>query len=112
MMEKMRKAQNWIPQLKALADPTRLAIIRLLLKAECTVEELARELEATEYNISKHLRILRHAGIVASDKQGRHLHNRITPAFRKVIGKRLVLDLGCCMFRFDEPGRKQGERSA
>ncbi len=97
----MTNTEGWIPLLKALADPTRLELIRRLLLTEQTVEELAVALEATEYNISKHLRILREAGVVVSTKTGRHLHNAIAPAFRKRIGRRRVLDLGCCVFRFD-----------
>ncbi|MGF1657359.1 MAG: ArsR/SmtB family transcription factor [Verrucomicrobiales bacterium] len=97
----MKTTDDWIPLLKALADPTRLELIRHLLIGEHTVEELAASLNATEYNISKHLRILRQAGVVVSSKDGRHLHNRVAPAFRKRIGRRRVLDLGCCSFRFD-----------
>jgi len=92
---------DWVPLLKALAEPTRLELIRLLLDREHTVEELAETLEATEYNVSKHLRVLRQAGVIVSRKQGRHLRNAITPEFRKKIGEQRVLDLGCCSFRFD-----------
>lgn len=87
--------------LKALADSTRLELIRLLLDNTHTVEQLAQALGASEYNVSKHLRILREAGVVVANKKGRHLHNAIAPAFRKKIGRRRVLDLGCCAFRFN-----------
>lgn len=97
----MSDSQNWVPLLKALADPTRLELVRLLLREEHTVEQLAEALQATEYNVSKHLRILREAGVVVSNKQGRHLHNTVAPAFRKKIGRKRILDLGCCTFRFD-----------
>lgn len=100
----METSHDWIPLLKALADPTRLQLIRLLLTCDHTVEELAATLAATEYNISKHLRILRQAGVIVSSKQGRHLHNTVAPAFRRQIGERRVLDLGCCAFRFDGSG--------
>jgi len=97
----MVTTDDWIPLLKALADSTRLEIIRILLSGERTVEQLAAALDATEYNTSKHLRTLRQAGVVLSTKQGRHLHNAIAPVFRKRIGLHRVLDLGCCVFRFD-----------
>jgi len=97
----MATTVDWIPLLKALADPTRLELVRLLLDKDHTVEQLASALNATEYNISKHLRILREAGVVLSNKKGRHLHNSITPAFRKKMGDHRVLDLGCCSFQFD-----------
>jgi DNA-binding transcriptional ArsR family regulator len=68
-----------------------------------TVGELADRLKATQYNISKHVRVLREAGIVKAVKQGKHLRCQIVPNFRHRITKnRNQLDLGCCVFRFDK----------
>lgn len=88
----------WIPFLKALADATRLDIMRILLKGSQTVEDIAHMLGTPEYNISKHLRILREAGLVKSEKRGRHLHNSVNPNLLRKAGRRRVLDLGCCTF--------------
>lgn len=74
---------------------------RLLLRQDRTVEQLAAPVNATEYTISKHLRVLRQAGVILSTKHGRHLHNAITPAFRTRVGRRRVLNIGSCAFRFD-----------
>jgi len=88
--------------LKALADETRWRIIRALLRKPHTIGELTDELEVSQYNISKHVRILREAGIVESRKEGKHLHCSVAKGFRKrLAGKRQDLDLGCCTFRFD-----------
>jgi DNA-binding transcriptional ArsR family regulator len=50
--------------LTALADPTRRAILRLLLEQPRAVGELAAALDANQPSTSKHLRVLREAGLV------------------------------------------------
>jgi DNA-binding transcriptional ArsR family regulator len=53
------------PELLAvLAEPTRLRILELLLEGPRSVGELVVELEATQPSTSKHLRVLREAGLV------------------------------------------------
>ena len=89
------------PYLKALADETRCQIVRELLNDSCTVGELSSRLKVSEYNASKHVRILRETGIVETRKAGRHLHCHIAPGFKRCITKgKKQLDLGCCTFRF------------
>jgi DNA-binding transcriptional ArsR family regulator len=90
------------PMLKALADQTRWRIVRELLDDTLTVGDLTERLKATQYNVSKHLRVLREAGIVEMDKLGKHVRCSIAAGFRKRLsGKRRQLDLGCCSFSFD-----------
>lgn len=50
--------------LSALADPTRREIVRLLLEEPRAVGELAAALDANQPSTSKHLRVLREAGLV------------------------------------------------
>jgi DNA-binding transcriptional ArsR family regulator len=94
------------PFLKALGDETRWGIVRELLSHPTTVSELAQRLKVSPYNISKHLRVLREAGIVEAVRRGKHVHCRIVPAFqRQVAENKNQLDLGCCVFRFERnPG--------
>jgi DNA-binding transcriptional ArsR family regulator len=47
-----------------LADPTRRAVLDRLRLAPCDVAELGRSLQLTQPNTSKHLRVLRDAGLV------------------------------------------------
>ena len=49
----------------ALADPTRRAILARLMSGERTVGELARPFDMSMPAISKHLRVLEHAGLIA-----------------------------------------------
>lgn len=88
--------------LKALADETRWRIVRELLAAPLTVGELTEHLDVTQYNVSKHVRILREAGILETERDGKHVECRVAEDFRKRLAKGgNVLDLGCCSFRFD-----------
>jgi len=88
--------------LKALADETRWRIVRELLQKTLTVSELTQRLGATQYNVSKHLRILREAGIVTTEKEGKNLNCTVDPGLKQKIARnKNQLDLGCCTFRFD-----------
>jgi len=96
-------SETCAPFLKALADKTRWRIVQELLAKPSTVSELTRRLKATQYNVSKHLRILRESGIVETTKDGKHVNCRIAPAFRRRVAKnKSQLDLGCCVFRFEK----------
>ncbi len=50
--------------LNALADPTRRAILRRLMRGEARVTELARPFAISLNAVSKHIRMLEHAGLV------------------------------------------------
>ncbi len=60
--------------LKGLASHTRLHILDLLNKSECTVQEIADALEANQSTISCHLNTLRASGLVATRKDGTHVY--------------------------------------
>ncbi|HEX8098588.1 MAG TPA: metalloregulator ArsR/SmtB family transcription factor [Actinomycetota bacterium] len=53
----------------ALADPTRRAILARLAHGEASVGELARPFDMTLPAISKHLKVLEHAGLIARGRQ-------------------------------------------
>ncbi|MGV3659635.1 MAG: ArsR/SmtB family transcription factor [Prosthecobacter sp.] len=91
--------------LKALSDETRWSIVHILLEEEtANVTDLAVRLKVLQPTMSKHLRILRDAGVIVSEKEGTTVWCRVTPEFRqKLRNGKQILDLGCCTFRFDEP---------
>ena len=60
--------------LKALADETRMNIIRLLLKHNHCVRALARKLNISEAAVSQHLKVLREAGLLKGEKHGYFMH--------------------------------------
>jgi DNA-binding transcriptional ArsR family regulator len=52
----------------ALADPTRRAILARLASGQCTVSELAAPFAMSLPAVSRHLRVLEHAGLIAKDR--------------------------------------------
>jgi DNA-binding transcriptional ArsR family regulator len=53
----------------ALADPTRRAILARLASGETSVTELAKPFDMTLPGITKHLKVLEHAGLIARGRQ-------------------------------------------
>jgi ArsR family transcriptional regulator, arsenate/arsenite/antimonite-responsive transcriptional repressor len=76
---------------KALADPTRVAIVSRLSTAEAVcVCDLTAAFELSQPTISHHLRILRDAGLVEAERRGTWAYYRLVPdaigALREVFG--------------------------
>jgi DNA-binding transcriptional ArsR family regulator len=61
----------------ALADPTRRAILARLLSGERSVTELAEPFEMSMPAVSKHLRVLERAGLIARRRDAQWRHCRI-----------------------------------
>jgi DNA-binding transcriptional ArsR family regulator len=61
----------------ALADPTRRAILSRLLIGECSVGELAEPFEMSMPAVSKHLRVLERAGLIAQRRDAQWRRCRI-----------------------------------
>jgi DNA-binding transcriptional ArsR family regulator len=61
----------------ALADPTRRAILARLLSGECSVTDLAEPFDMTMPAVSKHLRVLEHAGLIARRRDAQWRRCRI-----------------------------------
>ena len=61
---------------KALSDPTRLRIMKLLLTSgkEICGCEFVDSLQVPQYNLSRHLDILKQAGVVTERKEGRWVY--------------------------------------
>jgi DNA-binding transcriptional ArsR family regulator len=66
---------------KALSDPTRLRLVILLaIRGETCVCNLAEALGVPDYKISRHLSILRWAGVVETRRDGAWMHYRLNEA--------------------------------
>lgn len=59
---------------KALNDPTRREILKLLQKRDMTAGEIADAFSITKPSISHHLDLLKHAGLVTAEKQGQFIY--------------------------------------
>ncbi|MEX3016703.1 ArsR/SmtB family transcription factor [Gymnodinialimonas hymeniacidonis] len=55
----------------ALADPTRRAILSMLLEDDMAVTDVAEPFEMSLAAISKHLNVLTNAGLITQEKRGR-----------------------------------------
>jgi len=88
--------------LKALGEETRLRILRLLFTEQLSVNEISERLGASQYNVSKHLRIMREAGLLETMKNGKQRLYAVPDKLRtQIAANSSVLDLGCCTFRCD-----------
>ncbi|PTE22477.1 transcriptional regulator [Cereibacter changlensis JA139] len=66
--------------LSALAEPTRLAAMRILQDGdEHCVCDLMRRLEATQSRMSRHMQVLKHAGLVVDRRDAQWVRYRIRP---------------------------------
>jgi DNA-binding transcriptional ArsR family regulator len=64
---------------RALADPTRRALVERLADADASVTELADPLPMSLNAVSKHLKVLEDAGLVARERLGRTHRLRLRP---------------------------------
>lgn len=81
------------PTLRALADPTRLRIMRLLAEMELAVGELALVLGQSQPRVSRHIRILCDAGLAERRKEGAWVF------LRSAIGQERAPPLGAAAAR-------------
>ncbi|MBN2433898.1 MAG: metalloregulator ArsR/SmtB family transcription factor [Spirochaetes bacterium] len=65
---------QFLEQLKALSDETRLRIVTILREYELTVNEIVSVLEMGQSRVSRHLKILSDAGLVISRRDGLYVH--------------------------------------
>jgi len=66
--------------LSALAEPTRLAAVRLLADGdEHCVCELMQVLEATQSRMSRHMQVLKQAGLVVDRRDAQWVRYRLNP---------------------------------
>src|ERR671933_668923 len=74
------EAEELASRFKALADPTRVAIVNRLSSAECLcVCDLTEAFALSQPTISHHLRILREAGLVEASRRGTWAYYRLLP---------------------------------
>src|SRR5437879_944045 len=64
----------------ALADPTRRAILGRLAEGEATVNELAEPFPITMQAVSKHLKVLEHAGLITRSATAQRRPSRLEGA--------------------------------
>jgi DNA-binding transcriptional ArsR family regulator len=69
----------------ALADPTRRSILARLVSGECSVTEIAEPFDMSLPAVSKHLRVLERAGLIARRRDAQWRHCRIEAGPLKAV---------------------------
>jgi DNA-binding transcriptional ArsR family regulator len=72
-----RQLERVAGMFRAFAEPTRLAIIQELKDGGLTVSEIVARLTTSQANVSKQLKQLHDAGVLAREKQGTQVRYRI-----------------------------------
>jgi ArsR family transcriptional regulator, arsenate/arsenite/antimonite-responsive transcriptional repressor len=71
---------------RALADETRLGVLRLLRDGPRTSGEIAAQFDSSWPTISRHLAVLREAGLVTTEREGQEIRYELnTTVFQEVI---------------------------
>lgn len=96
--------------LRALGEMNRPRIMRLLLKEQLSVNAVAQRSEISEYNVSKHLRLLKKASLLEMDQSAKERLWRGVPSLKEELAaNKNVLELDCCSFRSPSfPGNQRG----
>ena len=71
----------------ALADPTRRAILARLASGEMAVNELAEPFAMSQPAVSKHLKVLERAGLIARGRDAQRRPCRLEPAALKTVAE-------------------------
>ena len=75
-MDEVYKLQAEV--LKTLSNPRRLEIIHLLADGPREVSRLAEDMGISQPNVSQHLALMRSAGVVQAERDGREVRHRLS----------------------------------
>ena len=89
---------------KALADPTRREVLRLLQGGEMTAGELADHFDMTKPSLSHHFAVLKQADLIAARREGQQIYYFLNTT---VVEDLLAIVWG--LFAGPEGDRKGGE---
>jgi DNA-binding transcriptional ArsR family regulator len=96
-MNKTKTSNDCARLLKTLAEPKRLSILRLLFVESLCVQEIEKALDLPQYEVSRHLGVLRRAGLVEARRDAQRTYYQVHPNVR-LEGE--VLEFGCCRVDF------------
>jgi predicted transcriptional regulator len=82
--------------LKALADSNRLRIVHALQEGQLSVSDLSLLLEMEVVKVSHHLRVMYHARLVTTEREGKYIYYKLNTLFCRGQKSVSSLDFGCC----------------
>ncbi len=85
--------------LKVLADDTRLGVLRQLMQQPQCVGEINARLRIEQTLLSHHLKVLREAGLVITERDGKSVRYSLAPGV-VTSGSGSAINLGCCLLSF------------
>lgn len=77
---------------RAMADPTRRAILKRLQKGPLTAGEIGKDFDMTAPSVSHHFSVLKRADLVRTERQGQHIVYSLNSTVFEDLA-RMVLDL-------------------
>lgn len=84
-----------------MADETRQRILIALFQRERSVTEICEALDIAQHFASRHLAVLRNAGLVIARRDAQRMIYRVEPSVaRDLTSENGMIDLGCCEVRF------------
>ena len=89
---------------KALSDPTRREILRILSHGEKTAGELADGFDMTKPSVSHHFAVLKEAGLIISRREGQQIWYRINSTVAQDV-------IAWVMELVDRGDKKRGKKS-
>jgi len=89
---------------KALSDPTRREILRILSHGEKTAGELAEGFDMTKPSMSHHFAVLKEAGLIISRREGQQIWYRINSTVAQDV-------IAWVMELVDRGEKKRGKKS-
>jgi DNA-binding transcriptional ArsR family regulator len=97
---------------EALGDPNRRQILRMLAANEQSVGRLAAEFEISRPAVSRHLRLLREAGLVSEERRGRQRVYRLEERGAQAVREYLEQVWGEALSRFRLTAENAVDRDA
>jgi len=88
-----------VEKLKVLADETRLSVLEALMNGPRHVGELSDSLGVEQSLLSHHLRVLREARLVESNRDGKGVLYSVAPGVKSDATQKAI-NLGCCELTF------------
>ena len=89
-------ARRFAPVFKALSDPSRQKIMLMLEGRPCTVSEVVDFFNLSQPTISRHLAVLKNAGLVEAEKKRQNVFYRLSEPNLKACCVGFFSSFACC----------------